>query len=126
MLLLGTMAFHAFFGLALMTGTGLLLADWYGAMGHWGTDALVDQQLGGGIAWSVGEIPTVALAIIVAMQWAAATTREAKRHDRHADRDGDAELEAYNAMLAGGRRAGLTPTDHGARLARHCRCRRRS
>ncbi len=55
-LLLGTMAFHAFFGLAIMSGTGLLLADWYGAMG-WGTDALADQQVGGGIAWSIGEIP---------------------------------------------------------------------
>lgn len=98
-LLLGTMAFHAFFGLAIMSGTGLLLADWYGAMG-WGTDALVDQQLGGGIAWSVGEIPTVALAITVAVQWARSDEKESKRRDRHADRTGDAELAAYNARLA--------------------------
>ncbi|MFX6170997.1 cytochrome c oxidase assembly protein, partial [Acinetobacter baumannii] len=50
-ILLATMAFHAFFGLAIMTGTGLLLADWYGAMG-WdlGTTAIQDQQAGGGIA----------------------------------------------------------------------------
>ncbi len=98
-LLLGTMAFHAFFGLAIMSGTGLLLADWYGAMG-WGTDALVDQQLGGGIAWSIGEIPTVALAITVAVQWARSDEKESRRLDRHADRTGDAELEAYNARLA--------------------------
>ncbi|MFC0680391.1 cytochrome c oxidase assembly protein [Lysobacter korlensis] len=100
-LLLATMAFHAFFGLALMTGSGLLLADWYGAMGReWGDPPLVDQQNGGGIAWSVGEIPTVILAIVVALQWARSDDREAKRVDRAADRDGDAELEAYNAMLA--------------------------
>ncbi|MFF2272697.1 cytochrome c oxidase assembly protein [Agromyces sp. NPDC058136] len=99
LLLLGTMAFHAFFGLAIMTGTGLLLADWYGAMG-WGTDALVDQQLGGGIAWSIGEIPTVALAITVAFQWSRSDEKESKRRDRHADRTGDAELEEYNARLA--------------------------
>lgn len=99
LLLLGTMAFHAFFGLAIMTGTGLLLADWYGAMG-WGTDALADQQLGGGIAWSIGEIPTVALAITVAFQWSRSDEKESKRRDRHADRTGDAELEAYNARLA--------------------------
>ena len=45
LILLGTMAFHAFFGLALMSGTGLLLADWYGSMG-WdtGITALQDQQ----------------------------------------------------------------------------------
>jgi cytochrome c oxidase assembly factor CtaG len=99
LLLLGTMAFHAFFGLAIMSGTGLLLADWYGAMG-WGTDALVDQQLGGGIAWSIGEIPTVALAITVAVQWARSDEKESRRLDRHADRTGDAELEEYNARLA--------------------------
>ena len=100
LLLLGTMAFHAFFGLALMTGTGLLLADWYGAMG-WGTSALADQQAGGGIAWSVGEIPTVTLAIIVAFMWSRSDDKESTRLDRKADRDGDADLEAYNRNLAG-------------------------
>jgi cytochrome c oxidase assembly factor CtaG/putative copper export protein len=99
LVLLATMAFHAFFGLSLMTGTGLLLADWYGSMG-WGLDALADQQAGGGIAWSVGEIPTVALAIAVAIMWARSDERDSKRYDRKADRDGDAELTAYNDMLA--------------------------
>ena len=101
-ILLGTMAFHAFFGLALMTGTGLLIADWYGSMG-WdtGVTALQDQQAGGGIAWSVGEIPTVTLAILVAIMWSRSDARESKRYDRKAARDGDAELEEYNAMLAG-------------------------
>lgn len=101
-LLLATMAMHAFFGLALMTGTGLLLADWFGAMGRtWGADPLTDQQNAGGIAWSVGEIPTVALAILVALLWSRSDDREAKRVDRAADRDGEAELTAYNEMLAG-------------------------
>jgi len=99
LVLLATMAFHAFFGLSLMTGTGLLLADWYGAMG-WGISAIDDQQAGGGIAWSVGEIPTVALAIAVAIMWSRSDERDSKRYDRKADRDGDAELEAYNDMLA--------------------------
>ncbi|WP_367948560.1 cytochrome c oxidase assembly protein [Rathayibacter sp. VKM Ac-2857] len=99
LLLLGTMAFHAFFGLALMTGEGLLLADWYGAMG-WGTDALVDQQAAGGIAWSIGEIPTLALAIIVAVMWSRSDARDSKRLDRQADRTGEAELTAYNDRLA--------------------------
>lgn len=99
-LLLGTMALHAFFGLALMTGTGLLLADWYGAMGRdWGPSALVDQQNGGGIAWSVGEIPTIILAVVVAFMWARSDTKDAKRLDRKAERDGDADLVRYNEML---------------------------
>lgn len=99
LLLLATMAFHAFFGLGIMTGTGLLLADWYGAMG-WGTDALADQQAGGGIAWSLGEIPTIILAISVAVAWSRSDAKLTKRLDRRADRDGDAELKAYNARLA--------------------------
>lgn len=101
LILLATMAFHAFFGLALMTGTGLLLSDWYGAMG-WdsGVSALQDQQAGGGIAWSVGEIPTITLALIVAFMWARSDDRAAKRYDRKAERDGDAELAEYNEMLA--------------------------
>ena len=99
-LLLATMAMHAFFGLSLVTGTGLLLADWYGAMGRtWGLAPLADQQAGGGIAWSVGEIPTVILAVLVAVMWSRSDARDAKRQDRAADRDDDAELKAYNAML---------------------------
>ncbi len=101
-LLFATVALHAFFGLAIITNSGLFLADWYGAMGRtWGASPLDDQRAAGGIAWSVGEIPTVSLAIIVAFLWSRSDTREAKRRDRAADRDGDAELEAYNAMLAG-------------------------
>lgn len=97
-LLLGAMVFHAFFGLALMTGGSLLLADWFGAMGN-GIDALEDQRVGGGIAWSIGEIPTVILAIITVVLWARSDKRDQVRTDRAAARDGDAELHAYNDML---------------------------
>jgi cytochrome c oxidase assembly factor CtaG len=99
LVLLATMAFHAFFGLSLILGNGLLLADWYGALG-WGTDALADQKIGGAIAWSVGELPTVALAIVVAASWSKSDDRDSKRLDRAADRGGDADLKAYNDMLA--------------------------
>ena len=97
--LFATMAFHAFFGLALVTGTGLLLVDWYGAMG-WGDPAIVDQQAGGAIAWSVGEIPNALIAITIVVLWSRSDVREQKRYDRKAERDGDAELEEYNRMLA--------------------------
>jgi len=98
--LFATMGFHAFFGLSIMTTTSLFLADWYGAMGRtWGDDPMRDQYVGGGIAWSVGEIPTLALAITVAVLWSRSDTREAKRKDRQAERDGDAELNAYNEQL---------------------------
>lgn len=102
LLLLATMAMHAFFGLSFVTGQALLLPDWYGAMGRtWGQTPLGDQQTGGGVAWSVGEIPTVILAIVVAVLWSRSDERDAKRRDRAADRDDDAELKAYNAMLQG-------------------------
>lgn len=99
-LLMATMGFHAFFGLSLMTATGLLLPEWFGAMGRtWGDTPIVDQQNGGGIAWGIGELPTLILSGLVILSWIRSDEREAKRLDRQAVRDGDAELEAYNAML---------------------------
>lgn len=95
------MAMHAFFGIAIMMQEGLMVADWFGSMGRdWGVDPMMDQYVGGGIAWSIGEIPTLILAITVAIQWSRSDTKLQKRRDRHADRTGDAELEEYNAKLA--------------------------
>ncbi|QGQ20642.1 copper resistance protein CopD [Cellulomonas sp. JZ18] len=102
LLLFATMAFHAFFGVALVGGQSLLAADWFGLMGRpWGPSAIRDQQLGGSVAWGIGEIPTVLVAIVVALQWTRDDERTARRRDRRADRDGDSELDEYNAMLAG-------------------------
>lgn len=99
-MLIGVMAFHAFFGLALMGGTGLLLPDWFGAMGRtWGLPPLEDQQSGGAIAWGIGEIPTIILTIIVSGQWFRSDNRDSKRLDRASDRSGNQDLEDYNQML---------------------------
>jgi cytochrome c oxidase assembly factor CtaG/putative copper export protein len=101
LLLIGTMAFHAFFGLSLMSGHGLLLADWYGAMGRtWGETPLADQQTGGAIAWGIGETPTAILTIMVSVQWYRSDAKDAKRLDRQSDRTGGADIDAYNQMLA--------------------------
>ncbi|PFG35001.1 putative copper resistance protein D [Sanguibacter antarcticus] len=100
LLLLATMAFHAFFGVTLMSGEILLVPEWFGLMGReWGLSALADQQEGGGIAWGVGELPTISLAVIVAVSWSRADERLAKRRDRKVDRDGDVEMDDYNDML---------------------------
>ncbi|MDL9977817.1 cytochrome c oxidase assembly protein [Microbacterium sp. ASV49] len=99
--LIGVMAIHAFFGIAIMMQTGLMVAEWFGSMGRtWGPTPLDDQYIGGGAAWSIGEIPTLILAIVVAIQWSRSDEKLQKRRDRHADRTGDAELEEYNARLA--------------------------
>ena len=101
LLLIATMAFHAFFGLSLVSANGLLLADWYGAMGRtWGQSPLDDQQTGGAIAWGIGEIPTALLTIMVAVQWSRSDAKDAKRLDRASDRTGGADIDAYNDMLA--------------------------
>ncbi|MDR2321376.1 MAG: bifunctional copper resistance protein CopD/cytochrome c oxidase assembly protein [Microbacterium sp.] len=99
--LIAVMATHAFFGMAIMMQSGLMVAEWFGAMGRtWGATPLEDQYVGGGVAWSVGEIPTLILAITVAIQWSRSDAKVQKRQDRAADRSGDAELEEYNARLA--------------------------
>lgn len=100
MLLIGTMAFHAFFGLGLMNEKSLLLADWFGSMGRtWGDDPLSDQAAGGAFAWGVGEIPTIIITLIVVWQWSRSDDRERKRLDRASDRSGNQDLTEYNEML---------------------------
>ena len=101
LLLFATMAFHAFFGIAVMQATTLFAADHFGALGlPWWVDALADQEIGGAITWGIGELPTLTLAVTVAVMWARDEERIAVRTDRQADRDDGAELAAYNARLA--------------------------
>lgn len=108
MVLFATISFHAFLGVVITGSTNLLAADFFTRLGlGWLPDPLVDQQRAGAIAWGIGEAPTLALAMMVAYQWVRADAREAKRLDRQADRDHDADLEAYNSQLAA-----LAAADH--------------
>lgn len=92
---------HAFFGVVLMGTKKVLGADYYRSLDlSWHTDLLGDQRLGGGIAWAAGEFPLVIVMLALLIQWARSDRRTAKRLDRAAERDDDAELMAYNAMLA--------------------------
>jgi putative copper resistance protein D len=92
---------HAFFGVVLMGTKKVLGADYYRSLGlSWHTDLLGDQRLGGGIAWAAGEFPLVIVMLALLIQWARSDRRTATRLDRAAERDDDAELVAYNAMLA--------------------------
>jgi len=92
---------HAFFGVVLMGMQHVLGQPFYRSLQlSWHTDLLGDQQLGGGIAWAAGEVPLVVVMIALLIQWRRSDARTAKRLDRAADRDDDADLAAYNAMLA--------------------------
>ncbi|MEU2897314.1 cytochrome c oxidase assembly protein [Streptomyces sp. NPDC001273] len=94
------MPFHAFFGIALMMASTPMVTTFENPPGSLGVDALSDQNAAGGIAWAFSEVPSVLVLIALLFQWYASDQRQAKRQDRAADRDGDKELEAYNAYLA--------------------------
>lgn len=92
---------HAFFGVLMMGMTTVLADRFYRSLQlPWQTDLLADQNLGGSIAWAAGEVPLVVVMLALLIQWQRSDHRTAKRLDRAADRDHDAELGAYNAMLA--------------------------
>ncbi|WP_370890735.1 cytochrome c oxidase assembly protein [Janibacter sp. GXQ6167] len=96
-----TISFHAFFGVILTESNSLLAPDFFNNLGlAWMDDPLRDQHVGGAIAWGLGEVPTLVLAIAVAWQWMRSDDKETRRKDRRAERDGDADLEAYNRALA--------------------------
>jgi putative copper resistance protein D len=101
LMLLLALGVHGFFAVALMMGTQPLAVEWYGLVRpEWVTDPLQDTLFGGQVAWGISEIPTVIVLIVIAVQWSRSDDREARRTDRQADRDGDAELRAYNDRLA--------------------------
>ncbi len=108
-LLLVTLGFHAFFGISLMSSGTLLAPQWWHALGYTDDAALLaDQQTGGGIAWGLGDIPSLLLGLALVVGWVRSDAQETKRLDRQADRDDDAELRAYNERLS----ALSRPGDH--------------
>ncbi|MFF4170623.1 cytochrome c oxidase assembly protein [Streptomyces sp. NPDC001744] len=94
------MPFHAFFGIALMMATEPMVKAYENPPASLGIDVLTDQNAAGGIAWAFSEIPSVLVLIALVYQWYHSEQRQAVRTDRAADRNGDKELEAYNAYLA--------------------------
>jgi putative copper resistance protein D len=100
-LVLVAISLHAFFAIAIMQSSIPIGDAWYSQVTPpWITDPLVDSNLAGGIAWGFGEVPTLILMVLVAVQWSRKDARLAKQIDRAADRDDDAQLKAYNEQLA--------------------------
>jgi cytochrome c oxidase assembly factor CtaG len=98
--LMFTIPFHAFFSVALMSAKNVVAAPYWEVISRpYRTNLLADQYLGGGISWAMGEVPLVLVFGALFVQWIRSDVREARRRDRAADRDGDAELEAYNSRL---------------------------
>jgi cytochrome c oxidase assembly factor CtaG/putative copper export protein len=99
-IMFASVPFHAFFGVALMSSTVVIGGAFYRSLAlPWAPDLLADQRLGGGLAWASGEVPLLLVIITLLVQWSRQDERTARRDDRRADADGDADLTAYNAML---------------------------
>ena len=99
-LILIALGVHGLFSVIVMMGSEPLAQDWYGIVRpDWVTDPVNDTVLGGQVAWGISEIPMLFMVIMVTLQWMRSDEREARRKDRQAARDGDAELDAYNAYL---------------------------
>ncbi|MGW5875589.1 cytochrome c oxidase assembly protein [Nocardiopsis terrae] len=103
LLLLVAMGFHAFFGIAIMEQATPMAMQYYGQFDiPWMTDQAADQYAGGGVAWALGEIPTVLVMLALVVQWSRDDERQERRRERHSRRGGsdDADMDAYNAYLA--------------------------
>ncbi|MET8652579.1 cytochrome c oxidase assembly protein [Nocardia aurea] len=97
----GSLPFHAFFGIALMSMTTVMGGWFFRSLGlDWNSDLLGDQRTGGSFAWASGEVPLVVVMLALLIQWSRGDAKLAKRIDRAAERDHGAELAAHNAMYA--------------------------
>ncbi|GAA3735129.1 putative copper resistance protein D [Spinactinospora alkalitolerans] len=101
-LLLLTMGLHAFFGISIMMQSAPLGMEYYGQFEvPWLDSVAEDQYAGGGVAWAIGEVPTLMVLIALIVQWSRDEERTERRRERHSRRDGsdDADMDAYNAYL---------------------------
>ncbi|MGZ5368478.1 MAG: cytochrome c oxidase assembly protein [Aeromicrobium sp.] len=100
-MLLLTIPFHAFFSIAVMSSNTVFAGEYWKFLNRpYQTDLLADQNLGGGIAWAMGEIPLLLVMGAIFVQWFKSDRRESRRFDRAESKNDDHQLEAYNDYLA--------------------------
>jgi cytochrome c oxidase assembly factor CtaG len=89
LLVAATLPFHAFLGVAIMSvepdGGSLIAADHYLEL-HPLSEAVFQQQLGGGLLWASGDLVGLLFLGVLLTQWMRASEREAAREDRRLDR----------------------------------------
>ncbi len=89
LLVAATLPFHAFLGVAIMSvepdGRGLIASEHYLGL-HTLDEAVFQQQLGGGLLWSSGDLVGLLFLGVLLTQWMRASEREARREDRRLDR----------------------------------------
>src|SRR5699024_12374984 len=94
---------HACCGIGVMMQSSRIGVEFYNRVEVRWIDTLdADQYAGGGIAWALGEIPTMLVTVALMVQWSRDEERQERRRVRHAGRgdSDDADMDAYNAYLA--------------------------
>ena len=81
-LVLLTIPFHAFVGVALMQGSVPIAADWYAGVRDWGVSPLTDQRTGAAIMWGLGDLVGMIAGGVVLGQWMAHESRVNRRIER--------------------------------------------
>jgi len=90
-----TLPFHAFLGVTLMTTHTILGGGYYETFTRdWGPAIADDQQIAGGLLWAAGDVVGLLLFVVLMVQWARASEREAIRTDRDLDRQEAAAKKA--------------------------------
>ncbi|MEY3388129.1 MAG: hypothetical protein RI944_902 [Actinomycetota bacterium] len=85
--------FHGIFGFITYSSQTSLGGGWFSEIKpNWLENPIADQQLGGGIAWGFGEIPTIIVLLILVYQWASRDEKQAKRVTAK-------EIDDYNEYL---------------------------
>jgi putative membrane protein len=101
LMLFATMPFHAFLGVSIMgvsdDGTGLIAREHYQYVLQDLHRAVFQQQVGGGLIWSSGDLVGLLFIFVAMAQWMRASEREAAREDRRLDRLEAADREASSS-----------------------------
>jgi putative copper resistance protein D len=86
LLVLLTVPFHAFLGLALMSTQHPLAESYYAGQDRTGQVAILDDQHdGAALMWAVGELVALGAGGVILVQWSAHEQRETRRLDRRLD-----------------------------------------
>lgn len=82
-----TLPFHAFLGVTMMSADNLIASGYYESLvRNWGPSVVEDQQIAGGLLWMAGDLVGLIFFVVLIVQWARSSDREAARIDRELDR----------------------------------------
>ncbi len=93
------MPLHVLFGVTVMLSSTPVVTFFASPPSNWGVDVILDQRTAGALAWSYGEFPSLIILLILLIRWQHDEGIRTRADDKRHDRDGDVDLEAYNAYL---------------------------